>query len=355
MLPELKKRSNKAGQPPGTLVYTGAAKQPTELEVISYSPEDLKELTTDQLSACQALLDLPDRTTWVQVIGLSNTATVEALGKQYQLHPLTIEDILNVEQRPKVEEFEDYTFVTLKVLQWHEDQQNFSSEQLSLVFGKDFLLSFQERRSNLFKPILERLHGNANQRMRQQGSDYLAYRLLDSSIDQYFVVLERLGDRIERVESRIINTPTQKNARLLYKTKREVLFLRRLVWPMREAVSHLLQDEGKFIKPFTRVYLRDLYDHTVQAIDTIETFREMTSSILDMYLSSISNRMNEIIKVLTIISTLFIPITFISSFYGMNFQYMPELHMRYAYPAVIGFMGVISALMLGYFRRKKWI
>jgi magnesium transporter len=355
MFSDLRKRSRKAGQPPGTLVYTGKEKQPPEIQIIAYNSDAVEHHQSKTWQDCVEYLDTPNYTNWVQVIGLSQIPLVEAVASHYHLHPLTLEDILNVEQRPKVEEFEDYTFITLRMLQWHEDQQEFSAEQLSIIFGKGFIISFQERPNPIMTPIIERLQSKINQRLRQQGSDYLAYRILDAVIDQYFVVLERLGDRIEQIENRILQVPTQKNAKALYKTKRETLLLRRLVWPMREAISHLLQDEGKFIQPFTRVYLRDLYDHAVQAIDTIETFREMTSSIVDMYLSSISNRMNEIMKVLTIISTIFIPVTFIASFYGMNFQYMPELHLRYAYPCVIGMMFGVSGFMLYFFKRKRWI
>jgi magnesium transporter len=268
---------------------------------------------------------------------------------------LTVEDILNVDQRPKVEEFEDYVFITLKFFTWHNESMSFSKDQVSFVLGKNHLISFQEHGKTLFQPIQERLRGQSNQRMRQQGCDYLAYRLMDSVIDAYFIVLENLGDEIENIEELIISNPQPENTQTLYNLKRQLMLLRKSIWPTREAISHLLQMESSWIKSFTRAYLRDLYDHVVQTMDTIETFRDILSSMLDVYLSSITNRMNEVMKTLTIIATIFIPITFITSLYGMNFTYMPELNWHWGYYSVLGLMGGMVLVMLNYFRRKKWL
>jgi magnesium transporter len=355
MFSELNKRAQKVGQQPGTAVYTGKKKKvETQITVLTFSEHDFHEFKGKTLEETLPAAKEPG-ITWVHIDGLQNVAVIEELAKKYKIHPLTVEDILNVDQRPKVEEFEGYVFITLKLLTWSAKRSSFSIEQISFVFGKDFLLSFQERENSHFNQIRERLHGVSNQRMRQQGSDYLAYRLMDCVVDYYFVVLEGIGDQIEKAEDQIIADPQQKNTRTIYKLKRQMMILRKSIWPMREAISHMSQMEAALITPFTRVYLRDLYDHIVQAIDTVETFRDILASMLDVYLSSLTNRMNEIMKTLTIIATIFIPITFLASLYGMNFVYMPELHWHYGYFIVLGIMSVVVFIMLMYFRRKKWI
>ncbi len=354
LFPELQKCAKKIGQPPGTAVYTGEKKMDVpRITVTTYSEHDFHETSSNSLTDC-----LPVKkevgVTWVNVEGLHDVELINQLAKLYNLHPLTVEDILNIEQRAKVEEFTDYVFITLKSLQWCAKQRTFNIEQVSLVLGKNFVLSFQERDTQLFSSLKERISSGLGKRMRENGSDYLAYRLLDTVIDQYFSVLEGMGEQIEAVEELIIAAPTQQNSRTLYHLKRQMLLLRKAIWPIREAVSHLLQADGNWFTAFTRVYLRDVYDHVAQAIDTVETFRDMLASMLDVYLSSLSNRMNEVMKVLTIIATIFIPITFVASVYGMNFQNMPELHWRWGYPAALTVMLIVVIIMLVFFRRKKW-
>lgn len=349
---EASKQAQKTGQPPGTLMYTGKEKAvKSSVTVFSYNDCEIHESTGSQLPTSLPTLAM----TWINVDGLNDTALIDQITARYQLHPLTVEDILNVQQRSKVEEFDHYLFITLRVLFWDTVMHTFSTEQLSLIVGKDFVLSFQEKPSGLFNIIYERLRADGAQRLRQHGSDYLAYRLMDVVVDRYFIVLEGLGDRIEDLEERIIANPSSKNSRMLYHLKRQILMLRKAVWPMREAISHLLQVERDIITPFTRLYLRDVYDHTIQAIDSLETFRDMLASILDVYLSSISNRMNEVMKVLTIIATIFIPITFIASVFGMNFKYMPELEWHFGYYIALGVMFFIVLIMLYFFYRKRWI
>lgn len=355
MFDDLKKRVVKVGQPPGTPVYTGDSKNSEcKVFVLHYSGEVFQEFSGSDLEKCLPAQPQPG-ITWIRAVGLNNSKLLDDIAKRYQLHPLTVEDILNVQQRPKVEEFPTYYFTTLKMISWDKKANDFFMQQISLVFGEGFVISFQEQESSLFDSLIQRLRANPMQNMRQQSSDYLAYRLIDTVIDQYFIVLEGVSDQIEKIEGFVIRNPSTKNARHLQRLKRQILLLRKAIWPMREAVSHLLRDEGKLISAFTHVYLRDLYDHTVQALDTLELFREMISSILDVYLSSLTNRMNEIMKVLTIIATIFIPITFVASVYGMNFKYMPELSWHWGYPAVLGLMLVVSLIMLYYFKRKKWL
>jgi magnesium transporter len=355
LFPDLYKRSQKAGQPPGTAVYTGEKKiDVPRISIVTYDANGFHETNGATLEECLPA-EKATGITWINVAGLHDVDLINKIAKQYNLHLLTIEDILNVEQRAKVEEFDGYLFITLKALLWNAKTDTFNNEQVSLVFGKDFVLSFQECESDAFSNIKDRLRGGQGQRTREHGTDYLAYRLIDAVVDQYFVVLETIGDQIEAVEELIVSFPTPQNSRTLYRLKRQMLFLRKTIWPVREAVSHLLQADGGLVTPFTTLYLRDLYDHVVQAIDTVETFRDMLGGMLDVYLSSLTNRMNEIMKVLTIISTIFIPTTFIASIYGMNFAHMPELHWRWGYPTVLGLMATVTIGMLIFFRRKKWL
>lgn len=355
MFREIRKQARKAGQPPGTLLYTGNEKiSVPKITVAIYNEQNFHEVTGDSLEECIPS-DIGQAKLWINVDGLQDVKLIEKIASRYQLHPLTVEDILTVQGRAKIEEFPGYLFITLKVLQFSKRTHGIRSEQLSLVLCKDILLTFQESESSLFENVRERLRSGPTQRLRQQGCDYLMYRLIDTVIDNYYVIFEHLGDRLETIEEKIIANPEPSISRALYRFKRQILLLRKIVWPVREVISHLLQANGELISSFTQLYIRDVYDHTVQAIDTIETFRDMSSGLLDVYLSSITNRMNEIMKVLTIISTIFIPITFIASVYGMNFEFMPELHWRWGYPAVLILMLVITLFMLFYFRRKKWI
>lgn len=354
MFSDVRKRAKKAGQPPGTAIYTGDKNnRPATVTVINYDANQYQERIVQEVKPGEFKNE--KGIIWINVEGLHDITLIEQIAHEFNLHPLTIEDILNVEQRAKVEEFDGYLFIALKVLQWDNKTNDFTIQQLSLILGEGFLLSFQELDTNLFDSIQTRLAKTANQRLRTHGSDYLAYRLIDTVIDEYFVVLERLGESIEKIEERIIASPTPQTIRIIYRLRRQLLFLRKAIWPMREAISHLLHVEDNFITPFTKVYLRDVYDHSVQTIDTLETFRDMLASLLDMYLSSITNRMSEIMKTLTIITTIFIPITAIASIYGMNFQYLPGLHWYWGFMITLGVMVAIAIAMLIYFRRKKWI
>lgn len=355
MFADLRKRVKKAGQPPGMAIYTGNQKvKPSLLTVATFDAHDCKVTTGDHIEPLligQKSTDI----TWINVEGLSDVDEIKTLTDRFHLHPLTVEDILNVEQRPKVEEFDNYLFVTLKILQWKKKGLLFSIKQVSIIIGNNFILSFQDSGINIFEPILTKLQSLETQRLRQQKADYLAYRMIDLIVDQYFVVLEGLGEQIEIVEDRIIAEPTPQNARTIYRLKRQILVLRKAVWPMREAVNHLQYAEDTLITPFTRVYLRDVYDHTMQAIDTIETFRDMLSSMLDMYLSGLTIRMNEIMKTLTIITTIFIPITALASIYGMNLPDVPLMKSHWGFWMVAGMMVASVAFMVVYFRKKKWI
>jgi len=294
-----------------------------------------------------------DTITWLNIDGL-DPKVIEATGKQYGLHPLLLEDILNTGQRPKCDDYGEYLFLVVKMLKFNEKAAEIQLEQVSLVLGGNYLISFQEDIGDVFDPVRERLKGGKG-RLRKMGPDYLAYALMDAIVDQYFVVLEFLDGRVAKLEEELMSNPTQHTLRRIHKLKREMLFIRRAVWPLREAFNMLERTESSMIRESTIIFIRDLYDHTIRIIETIETFQEMLSGMLDIYLSSVSNKMNEVMKVLTVISTIFIPLTFVAGVYGMNFKYMPELNWRSGYFLILGVMAVVALWMIYYFRRKKWL
>lgn len=292
--------------------------------------------------------------TWINIDGIHDVDIIERIGKNYGIHPLLLEDIVNTEQRPKIEDFEDYLFLILKMLSLDEEDREIKIEQVSLVIGPNYVLSFQEREGDVFDPLRDRIR-RAKGRIRKMGADYLAYALLDAIVDGYFLILERIGDKIEGLEEDLISHPDTKILQAIHYLKREMIFLRRSVWPLREVISGMSRKESTLIKESTEIFLRDVYDHTIQVIDTIETYRDMVSGMLDTYLSSISNRMNEVMKVLTIFAAIFIPLTFVAGIYGMNFAFMPELGLKWGYFAALAVMASMAITMLIYFRRKKWL
>jgi len=350
----IKKRSRKAGLPPGTLVHIGEKKAETvRITYIDYDEQSFQEKQVSNIEECLKLKDTPT-VSWINIDGLHDIELLEKLGRGFELHPLILEDILSTGQRPKFEDYEKYIFIVLKMLSFSEETQSVEAEQVSLILGPNYVISFQERIGDVFEHVRDRIR-NAKGRIRKMGADYLAYTLLDATVDNYFVILERLGEKIESMEEEVVSDPTEKTIRQIHSLKREMISLRKSVWPLRELIGGLQKSESSLIKETTDVYLRDVYDHTIQIIDTIESFRDMVSGMLDIYLSSISNKMNAVMKVLTIIATLFIPLTFVAGIYGMNFKYMPELEWRWGYAAALLVMLVIAAIMLIYFRRKKWL
>ena len=348
------RRSKKSGLPPGTLVHIGSIRPGgIKVSLIDYSKDKLAEREVKDLNECFKLKTSPS-ISWINIDGLHETEKIAEIGKGFGLHPLLLEDILNTEQRPKMEDYEDYLFIVMKMLFYDEKTNSIRSEQISLVIGKNYLITFQESEGDIFDGIRARLRNNKG-RLRSMGSDFLAYSIIDAIVDNYFMILEKVGEEIEDLEDKIIANPTPRTIQEIHGLKREMIFLRKSVWPLREVVSGMQRTGSKLIKKSTGVYLRDVYDHTIQVIDTVETYRDILSGMLDIYLSSISNRMNEIMKVLTIIGTIFIPLTFLTGIYGMNFHYMPELENPYAYYGIwISFI-IITAIMILYFKRKKWM
>ena len=349
-----KQRSKKAGLPPGTLIHIGAQKtgEPT-ITIIDYDETHFQERETKAIEECFLFKDKPT-VTWVDIDGLHRVDILEKLGECYGLHPLVLEDILNTDQRPKVDDHGDYLYIVVKMLHDKGKGGQIEAEQISLIVGPNFVFSFQESEGDVFDPIRERLR-NGKGRIRKMGADYLAYSLLDAVVDYYFVILEKLGERIEFLEEGLVTDPQTQTLREIQNLKREMIFLRKALWPLREVVGALERGESPLFQKTTEVYLKDVYDHTIQVIDTIETFRDMLSGMLDIYLSSISNRLNAVMKVLTIIATVFMPLTFLAGVYGMNFKHMPELEWWWGYPLVWAVMIGIGGFMLFYFKKKKWL
>jgi magnesium transporter len=349
----IKKISKKAGLPPGTLVHVGEKKtEKVKITIIDYDKTQFQEKVAESFEECVSFKETPT-VTWINVDGIHDVEIIENLGKCFDLHPLLLEDVLNTEHRPKLEDFDSHLFFVLKTLISNEDG-NIKYEQFSIVLGGNYVISFQETPGDVFDSIRDRIRKGKG-RVRNKGPDYLAYALIDSIVDSYFSILEKLGDKIEGIEGDLINEPTPETLQAIHRSKRDLIFMRKSVWPLREVVRGLQRGESKLIKKGTEKYLRDVYDHTIQVIDTIETFRDMLSGMLDIYLSSVSNKMNEVMKVLTIIATIFIPITFVAGIYGMNFEYMPELGWKYGYFTVWLVIITVMALMIVYFKRKKWL
>ncbi len=355
MARQRRKRYHAPGTMPGTLAaHAEASAGPVRIARFTYDASRCEERAVDPAEIPS--LSVPDGgVLWLDVAGLSDPSVVKAIGDRFGFHPLALEDVLNIPQRPKVESFEDHLLVVLREIRHREEP-----EQVSLFLGDRVVVTFQERPGDSFEPVRERLREGVG-RIRAEGADFLAYALCDAVLDAFFPTLEKLGDEVEQLEDLVIAAPVPDTFREIHRVKQRLLQVRRAVWPARDAMNELLREESALVRPQTKVFLRDCYDHTVQVMDMVETYRELTSGLIDEYMSSVSNRMNEIMKVLTIIATLFIPLTFIVGIYGMNFDRgaspynMPELGWRYGYPAVVAVMTVVAVGMLSYFRRKKWL
>jgi magnesium transporter len=348
------KRSRKTGLLPGTLIHIGEQKvEKATITVIDYDESQYQEKQTGDIEECRAFRDQPT-TTWITVTGLHNTEFIEKIGQCFNLHPLLLEDVLNTEQRPKFDDYENYLFLVLKMISYDDKRKEIKVEQISLVLGANYVISFQEQEMSILEEIRSRIKNNKG-RIRKMGADYLAYSMIDIIIDNYFTVLEKLGETIDDLEEKLVGNTKPQTLQILHRLKWEMMLLRKSVWPLRELIGTLERGEFELIRKTTCVYLRDVYDHTIQVIETVDTFRDMLSGMVDIYLSSINNKTNEIMKVLTMIATIFIPLTFIVGVYGMNFEFMPELKLKWAYPALLLLMGVIAVFMVIYFRKKKWL
>lgn len=350
-----KRRVKKIGLPAETLLYTGERKKNSiNITLIDYDTQSFEERSLKRVDEC---LPYKRKSTiaWINVDGVHDAIMLEKLGESFGLHRLVTEDLMSVVQRPKCEDFGDYLFIVLKLLSYDENENKIIPEQISLILGQKFLLSFQEDvRVDVFHPIRDHLRAGKG-KIRKMDVDYLAYALLDVLVDSYFIILEKLGDRIDLLEEELMARPDKAVIAQLYQLKRELLFLHKAVWPLREVISSLARRESPLIHEATTPYLRDVYDHVVQAIDSVEIYRDMLTTMLDLYLSNVSYRTNEIMKVLTIIATIFMPLTFLAGVYGMNFKYMPELEWKYGYLLVWMIMIGLGAIMIIYFKKKKWL
>lgn len=360
MVTLFKKVSKKAGLPPGTPVFIGDRKEDeVRITIVDYDAEHFEMREAEGVQECTPYKE-KETVTWINIDGLHDITVQQRLGESFGLHPLIVEDILNTDQRTKVDIFDDYIFIVFKMLLYNRETETLDVEQVSLILGNNFVITFQERAGDIFEPVRSRLRNNKG-RIRKMGADFLVYSLMDAVVDGYYKVLENIGEEIEELEEELVEHPSPETLQSIHTLKKEMIFLRRSVWPLREVIIGMEREESSLIRETTHIYLRDLYDHTIQVIDTTETFRDIIAGMLDVYLSIISNRMNEVMKVLTIFAVIFIPMTFIAGIYGMNFNTakspfnMPELNWYFGYPLALGIMAAIAIVMVIYFRKKEWI
>ncbi len=338
---------------PGTLTYVGEKQaEKIKIQIINYSPNHCTEKEVETIAECRSYIN-NQSVTWINITGVHDIATIQNLGDLFDIHPLVLEDIVNTKHRPKSDAYDDYIFFLLKMLYSDPAQNVIRHEQISLILGADYVISLQEMEGDVFDPVRARIKGGSG-RIHKRGSDYLAYALIDTIVDHYFKILEELVEKIEDLQDQVITAPGKDMLNVIQELKHEMLFVRRSVWPLRDIITSLIRDDSRLVDENITIYLRDVYDHTLQVIDTVESIRDMLTGLLDVYLSSVSNRMNEVMKVLTIIATIFIPLTFIAGIYGMNFSYMPELSWKWSYPALWIVMLVILAIMIVWLKRRKW-
>jgi len=350
------KTLKKAGLPPESLVYVGdkIKKEKVRITLFSYNEKDFEEKECADIEECLQFIEKKNNVKWLNIDGVHDTRIIEKIGGLFNIHSLTQEDILNTEQRPKVEEYPEYIYIVFKMIYPDGKGNELLFEQISIVLGADYVITFQEAEGDVFDPVRDRMRTGKG-KVRTMGADYLAYLLMDTLVDNYFIILESFGEKIEDIEEILLTNPQSGTLHKIHNLKWNLLFMRKSLWPLREAINNLIRSESALVKKSTFLYLRDLYDHTIRVVDIIETLRDITSGMLEIYLSSISNKMNEVMKVLTIIATIFIPLTLVAGIYGMNFEFMPELHMKWTYPAVLLFMLGVGVGMVFYFKRKKWL
>ncbi|MGH8763745.1 MAG: magnesium/cobalt transporter CorA [Nitrosospira sp.] len=351
-----KKRSTKAGLPPGTLVHIGEKKSSTpRIVLLDYDESGARESEVTAATLADKI-KLARGIKWINVHGLGEIVVMEQIGACFNLHPLVMEDIFNTEQRSKLEDYGDYLYVVLKTFDYESrgTEERIDSDQISLVLGKDFVLSFFETEDTRFESVRERLRLNKGQ-IGKSGADFLMYSLIDAIVDSYFVILERLDEKTEALETELIAHPQPSTLHSIYRLKREGVFLRKSLWPLREVISALQREDSPLFTRNTLLYLRDVYDHTIHIIESVESLRDVTAGMLDIYISSVSYRISTVMKVLTVITTIFMPLSLIAGIYGMNFKHLPGLEWHWGFFAVLGGMAAISIGMLALFHWKKWL
>ncbi|HEU18675.1 MAG TPA: magnesium/cobalt transporter CorA [Deltaproteobacteria bacterium] len=350
----LRKTSQKAGLSPGALIHIGERRvESVKISIMDYDRASFHEQQVRTIEECFPFKETPT-ITWINIDGLHQVDIIEKIGRHFKIHPLIQEDILHMGQRPKMEDLDEYILIILKMLHYDETTDTVSAEQVSIILGSNFVISFQEASGDVFNSLRERIRSGKG-RIRRMGADYLAYALIDSIVDHYFIILEKCGDRVEHLEEELARDPRLQTLQSIHTLKREIIFLRKSVWPLREVISGLERAESPLIHDDISMYLRDVYDHTIQVVDSVETYQDLLSGMLDLYLSSVSNKMNEVMKVLTIFASIFIPLTFLAGIYGMNFEFMPELKVWWAYPALLFVMISVAVALIVFFKRKRWL
>ncbi len=346
--------SEKAGLPPGSVVYIGKKRTAKpKITVIDYNNRRFEEHTVEKASDCFKFKKR-DTITWVNVDGIHDIKMIKNLGEVFEFHPLLLEDIVNTNQRSKNQDFDDYLYTVMKMINYNEKKSKLELEQISIILGKNFVLSFQEIEGDIFDPLRERIRKKKG-KIRHYSADYLQYTMMDSIIDEYYLVVEKIGEKIEELQEELLERPNIRTLHKAQKLKQDLIYLRKAVWPLREVTSGLEKSESSIIRKSTRLYLRDLYEHTIQIIDNIEILRDMASGMIEIYLSSVSNKTNDVMKILTIIATIFMPLTFLAGIYGMNFRYFPEIYWEYGYALFWIISILITTIMILYFKNKKWI
>jgi len=341
--------------PPGTVLHheDEASLEPVKISIIHYNENGLEEKSTTEFSP-DIFAKEETQKSWIDVVGIHNSNKIEKISRHFNLHPLTIEDILNNEQRPKIEDNPDYIYIVVHMIRYNQDKLKVDVEQVSLILGHDYVVSIQEKEGDTFEPVRKRLELD-QEMIRKAGSDYLLYTLIDAIVDNYFLVIDQIGDTLDQLEDELLDNLQRETFNNTHSLKKELMTLRRSVWPMREVVNKMERGQYFKVNEELNIYIRDLYDHTIEVIDSIEVYRETVGHLVDLYQSMSSNKMNEVMKVLTIISTIFIPLTFITGLYGMNFEYIPELQWRYGYHMVWGISITLVVTMLFIFKKKRWI
>ncbi|MDH4038758.1 MAG: magnesium/cobalt transporter CorA [Candidatus Krumholzibacteria bacterium] len=353
--PRLYKRHQaQPGQPPGTLVYDRPPRvDKVSIRVIDYGADACAVRTTSEVEDTFRLRD-SDTVSWIDVEGLHDTDLLNRFGSHFGLHPLVLEDILNTHQRPKIEEYDDYLYMVVRMLAPGTNGAELHSEQVSIILARRFVITFQEIPGDVFDPLRKRIDLGKG-RVRRMGTDYLVYSIIDTIVDNYFLLLEKIAERIEEIEDSITASPQPEDLSRVHQLRRELVYLRRNIWPLRDVVISLERSETELVSEDARIYIRDLHDHVVQVIESLENFRDVLASLQDLYASSIGQRTNEVIRVLTIISTIFVPLTFLAGVYGMNFDILPELHWRHGYFAFWAVSVVLVASLIAFLRSRRWI
>ena len=355
MIESLKNASDKSGLPPGSLVHVGdVLVAETRISVVDYSKENLEEQQIQSIGEIIKYKD-SDTVTWVTIEGLANVEIIESIGAIFDIHQLVLEDILNTHQRPKFEEYDDHLYIVLKCLMSEDEDFSVTYEQVSILVLNNFVFVFKEKSDDLLLPVQQRIR-NSKGRLRSLGADYLTYAILDTIVDKNFILIDSLDEAVTSLEeSLLVSEPTQEFLYRIQALKSELITIRRYVSPVRELMAAMLRSDSELIQEKTQIYLRDVSDHAIRVIESIESYRDMLSGLLEIYISSVSNKMNEVMKVLTVFASIFIPLTFLAGIYGMNFEYMPELRWKWAYPVLWVAFITIPAVLLVYFRKKKWL